>query len=152
MRISTAPPSGRSRTIPQLEPLEDRTLLSSGTVLNPPSTLQASLSLAVDGAYLTTYNLLIGFVTNSGLNPGALDEFGFMPSVTSDASTRAAAAGYNLGALQTVNAFLGSILTSQGVAIPQGAATDAQFNWSHAGPFAPFAFQTGVDAALKAVR
>jgi hypothetical protein len=121
-------------------------------VVPPPSPFQAVQSLVIDAAYLETFNLINAYVTNFGSNPGALDEFGFVPSVTTDANARAAAAGINFNTLMSVNAFLGSFLTSEGVDIPGGALSDIQFNLPYAGAFGLLAVKAGVDAALQAVQ
>lgn len=143
----------RPTVIPRLEPLEDRTLPSSaGAVAQPPSQFQALLSLSIDGAYLETFNLITGFVTNNGANAGALDIFGIVPSVTTDASARAAAAGINFNALMSLNRFLGSLRTSGEVNPIQGTMADIQSNLPFAGPFALPALKTGADAALQAVQ
>jgi hypothetical protein len=146
----------RPRTIPCLEQLEERTVLSSsgasGAVVQPPSQFQALVSLAIDGAYLETFNLITGFVTNNGASAGALDIFGIVPSVTTDASARASAAGVNFNTLTSLNQFLGSLRTSGGVNPLQQTMTDIQSNLQVAGPFALFALKAGADAAHQAVQ
>ncbi len=153
MLCSSKGQSARPPVIPRLEPLEDRTLPSSaGAVAQPPSQLQAALSLSIDGAYLETFNLLTGFVTNNGASAGALDIFGIVPSVTTDASARAAAAGINFNALMSLNEFLGMLRTSGDVTALEGTMADIQSNLPLAGPFALPALKTGADAALQAVQ
>jgi hypothetical protein len=121
-------------------------------VVPPPNPFQALLSLSIDGAYLETFNLLTVFVTNFGRNAGDLDRFGLVPSVTADASARAAAAGVNFDALMSLNQFLGSLRIS-GEANPlEVTVADIQFNAPSAGPFTLFALKAGADAALQAVQ
>ncbi|SRR5581483_2101295 len=153
-------PSARRPPAPRLEQLEDRILLSSSGVIGsqtapvvqPPSVFQASLSLAIDGAFLKTFNLINDYVSNFGASPGAIDEFGVVPSITTDASARAAAAGVNFNALMSLNGFLGSLrMSAEGTPI-EVALADIQSNLPFAGPFGPFALIAGADAALQAVQ
>ena len=160
MWCSSERSAARPRTIPCLEPLEDRTLLSSpgsidppsAAVAQPPNQFLALVSLAVDGAYLETFNLITGFVTNNGANAGALDIFGLVPSVTADAAARAAAAGVNFNALMSLNQFLGSLRISGDRNPLEQTTADIQFNAQFAGPFTLFALKAGADAALHAVQ
>jgi hypothetical protein len=158
MACSSKRPSARPPAILRLEQLEDRTMPSSpggvasasAVVVQPPSQFQALLSLYIDAAYLESFNLTNAYVTNFGANAGALDEFGFVPSITSEASARAAAAGINFNSLMSLNNVLGTLLAAEGLQLPGGALNDIQFNLPYAGPFAPLALSNGAQGVILA--
>ena len=129
---------------PCLEQLEDRVTpaaVAPSMPAAPPSLPQAMLSLSVDGAVLQLTNLQFEFVDN-------IDEFGIVPSVTTDAEAKAAAAGINFDTVLSLTETLGT-LTGRGL-LTVGA--DIDFNLPNAGPFGLFALYAGSQSVLQAVQ
>lgn len=106
-----------------------------------PSLFQALLSLFVDGAALELANLQFEFVDN-------IDEFGIVPSVTTDAEAKAAAAGVNFDTVLSLAETLGT-LTGRNLITAQA---DIPANLPFAGPFGLPAVAVGAQAALQAVQ
>jgi hypothetical protein len=106
-----------------------------------PSLFQALLSLYVDGATLELVNLQFEFVDN-------IDELGIVPSVTTDAEKKAAAAGINFDAVLSLAENLGR-LTGRSLTTAQA---DIPANLPFAGPFGLPAVAAGAQAVLQAVQ
>jgi hypothetical protein len=136
--------SARRRVRPCLEPLEDRVTpaaVAPAMPAAPPSLPQALFSLSLDGAALQLANLQFEFVDN-------IDEFGIVPSVTTDAQAKAAAAGINFDAVMSLTVALGN-LTGRSFLT---AGADIDFNLPSAGPLGLFALHAGSQAAVQAVQ
>jgi hypothetical protein len=129
---------------PCLEQLEDRVTpaaIAPAIPTAPPSLPQAMLSLSVDGAVLQLTNLQFEFVDN-------IDEFGIVPSVTTDAEAKAAAAGINFDAVLSLTETLDTLTGRNFLTV----GADIDFNLPHAGPFGLFALFAGSQSALQAVQ